>query len=45
MTDEATTETTGGIHVGGNIQIDGYYDVTGFKSGFAKLINSYARNE
>lgn len=26
MTDEATTETTGGIHVGGNIQIDGYYD-------------------
>ena len=26
-TDEATTETTtGGIHVGGNIQIDGYYD-------------------
>ena len=22
----ATTETTGGIHVGGNIQIDGYYD-------------------
>lgn len=26
MTDEATTETTGGIYVGGNIQIDGYYD-------------------
>lgn len=26
MTDEATTETTGGIHVGSNIQIDGYYD-------------------
>ena len=29
MTDEATTDTTdttGGIHVGGNIQIDGYYD-------------------